>query len=162
VESGALCCSSFSSPFGCPCFSDLAISKNTVLHLADLFLIEYGPLTDRETPFVFRPLVGILTQRGTPIIESDNHHVLLTGSQGGPVKIITDLDVAQADAHASAETLLNTPVTINDDQTVADVVQLMKQTTHSTIPVLKDGRLIGIVTGSGVKRKLLEDVKITP
>lgn len=92
------------------------------------------------------------------IIAQDPHHFVITGSQGGSIGIITDADIVKArtiDDHAAASSIANMqPVTIDANATVDDAAMLMKRTGHEVIPVMDDGKVVGIITSSDIRTKL--------
>lgn len=53
------------------------------------------------------------------------------------------------------------PITLDEDMTISDANELMRQYKISGLPVTKDGYLIGIITNRDLKYRVLDDTKVS-
>jgi CBS domain-containing protein len=125
-----------------------------------------------------QPLVGEFMRSATTTIEPDSHvasaaflmkrahdSALVVTSDDGrvPVAIITDADVSQAVADGRDlddtrinELHLNRPAAVHPGTTVAEAAEQMLELSLMHLPVMDDGRLVGLVDMAAVCRALLE------
>ena len=122
--------------------------------------------------------VGALKRPATTTVEPDAHvasaawlmkkahdSVLVVTSDDGrvPIALITDADVSQAVADGRDlndtrinELHLNRPAAVHPGTTVAEAAERMLELSLMHLPVMDDGRLVGLVDMAAVCRALLE------
>ena len=76
---------------------------------------------------------------------------------GEPVGVITERDIvqfAESEKRASEvrvrEMMSGSPVTVNEDTQVTDAVNLMLEHHVRRLPVVRDGRIVGIITSTDI------------
>jgi CBS domain-containing protein len=124
------------------------------------------------------PLVGAYMRSATTTIEPDSHvasaaflmkrahdSALVVTSDDGrlPIAVITDADVSQAvaDGRDLDETRINQlhlsrPAVVSPGTSVAEAAERMLELSLMHLPVVDDGRLVGLVDMAAVCRALLE------
>jgi CBS domain-containing protein len=125
-----------------------------------------------------QPIVGAYMRSATTTIEPDSHvasaaflmkraHdsalVVTSGDGRVPIAVITDADVSQAvaDGRDLNDTRINQlhlgrPAVISPGTSVAEAADQMLQLSVTALPVVDDGRLVGVVDMTAVCRALLE------
>jgi CBS domain-containing protein len=125
-----------------------------------------------------QPIVGAFMRSATTTIEPDSHvasaaflmkraHdsalVVTSGDGRVPIAVITDADVSQAvaDGRDLNDTRINElhlgrPAVISPGTSVAEAADQMLQLSVTALPVVDDGRLVGLVDMTAVCRALLE------
>jgi CBS domain-containing protein len=125
-----------------------------------------------------QPIVGAFMRSATTTIEPDSHlasaaflmkraHdsalVVTSGDGRVPIAVITDADVSQAvaDGRDLNETRINQlhldrPAVVSPGTSVADAAEQMLQQSLMHLPVVDDGRLVGLVDMAAVCRALLQ------
>src|SRR3954470_4357663 len=126
-----------------------------------------------------QPSVGALMRSATTTIEPDSHvasaaflmkraHdsalVVTSGDGRVPIAVITDADVSQAvaDGRDLNETRINQlhlrhPESVRPGMTVAEAAGRMLQLKTPHLPVMDDGRLVGLIDMMAVCRALLDE-----
>jgi acetoin utilization protein AcuB len=99
----------------------------------------------RRLPIVVADtLVGLLAEgdlkRAQPSALSDSQEEFHQVMEGTPVSRI----------------MINNPLTVGEATPLAEAVQLLHGTKYGALPVVRDGRLVGIVTDNDLLRCLLE------
>lgn len=103
-------------------------------------------------------------------------HVPVVDDENKVVGILADRDVRAASFATSerapsvgdlmvadipvSEIMVNDPVTVSADMTVADALDLMKEKRISCLPVVDDGKLVGIAAGAdflSLLRRLVDE-----
>jgi CBS domain-containing protein len=124
------------------------------------------------------PIVGSFMRSATTTIEPDSHvasaaflmkrahdSALVVTSDDGrlPIAVITDADVSQAvaDGRDLDETRINQlhlsrPAVVSPGTSVAEAAERMLELSLMHLPVVDDGRLVGLVDMAAVCRALLE------
>jgi CBS domain-containing protein len=125
-----------------------------------------------------QPSVGAFMRSATTTIEPDAHlasaaflmkrahdSALVVTSEDGrvPIAVITDADVSQAvaDGRDLNDTRINQlhldrPAVISPDTPVSEAAERMLELALVHLPVMDDGRLVGLVDMTAVCRALLE------
>jgi CBS domain-containing protein len=125
------------------------------------------------------PTVGALMRPATTTVEPDSHvasaawlmkrahdSALVVTSDDGrvPIAVITDADVSQAvaDGRDLNDTRINQlhlrrPAVVSPGTSVAEAAGQMLELTTQHLPVMDDGRLVGVVDMVAVCRALLDD-----
>jgi len=90
---------------------------------------------------------------GIPITERD----------GTVVGIVSELDIIRAlragkplDTITAAEIMTTEVITVNADATVEEIMEIMDKKQIVRVPVLEDGKLVGVVSRPDVLRAALE------
>src|SRR5690349_7608992 len=126
-----------------------------------------------------QPIVGALMRSATTTIEPDSHvasaaflmkrakdSALVVTSDDGrvPIAVITDADVSQAvaDGRDLNETRINQlhlrrPAVVEPGTTVAEAAGRMLELTTMHLPVMDDGRLVGLIDMAALCRALLDE-----
>ena len=96
----------------------------------------------------------------------DGHFRRLPVVENGKLEaIITERDLRQhwgyLDSTKVSAAMTSGPVTINPDVKVEDAVQLMLKYKIGGLPIVEEGKLIGILSTSDVLRALLEVLRAT-
>jgi CBS domain-containing protein len=126
-----------------------------------------------------QPTVGALMRAPTTTVEPDSHvasaaylmkrshdsALVVTDDLAGrlPIAVITDADVSQAVADGRDlneirinQLQLSRPAVVDPGTSVADAAEQMLQLSVQHLPVVDDGRLVGLVDMTSVCRVLLE------
>jgi CBS domain-containing protein len=125
-----------------------------------------------------QPTVGRLMRSATTTIEADSHvasaaflmkrahdSALVVTSDDGrlPIAVITDADVSQAvaDGRDLNDTRINQlrlsrPTVVQPGTSVAEAAERMLELSLQHLPVVDDGRLVGLVDMAAVCRALLD------
>jgi CBS domain-containing protein len=125
-----------------------------------------------------QPIVGALMRAATTTIDPDSHvasaaylmkraHdsalVVTSGDGRLPIAVITDADVSQAvaDGRDLNDTRINQlhlrrPTVVQPGTSVAEAAERMLELTTQHLPVMDDGRLVGLVDMVAVCRALLD------
>jgi CBS domain-containing protein len=126
-----------------------------------------------------KPTVGALMRAPTTTVEPDSHvasaaylmkrshdsALVVTDDLAGrlPIAVITDADVSQAVADGLDlneirinQLQLSRPAVVDPGTSVADAAEQMLQLSVQHLPVVDDGRLVGLVDMMSVCRVLLE------
>lgn len=84
-----------------------------------------------------------------------------------PVAIVTEADLLRAIAHGAetgvdrvSDWMNRKPQTVDSDTSVTEAARLMIDSGHRHLPVVADGRLVGIVGVSDVVHTLLRNVRL--
>jgi CBS domain-containing protein len=95
---------------------------------------------------------------GVPVVDGDGH----------VVGFVSETDLVNAllegrDAHTPATSLMSTPViTVDEFDRTDDVMRLLREHAIHHLPVVREGRLVGIVTPADVIRFLVEELLPVP
>jgi CBS domain-containing protein len=125
-----------------------------------------------------KPSVGALMRSATTTIEPDSHVasaaflmkrandsalVVTSGDGRVPIAVITDADVSQAvaDGRDLNDTRINQlhlsrPAVVSPETSVAEAAERMLELSLMHLPVMDDGRLVGLVDMAAVCRALLD------
>ena len=125
-----------------------------------------------------QPTVGRLMRSATTTIEADSHvasaaflmkrandSALVVTSDDGrlPIAVITDADVSQAVADGRDlndirinQLRLSRPTVVQPGTSVAEAAERMLELSLQHLPVVDDGRLVGLVDMAAVCRALLD------
>ena len=91
-------------------------------------------------------------------------HVVIVSPSGKKAVdgIITPSDIAKISANANARTLMSGNLVVAKlDQTIDEVVNAMKDSGKSVLPVLNaTNEFVGVITSSKIKQKLSSDVQL--
>ena len=87
-------------------------------------------------------------------MHADNIGAVIVMRRGSPAGIITERDIVKKiiidqknPAKTTAEEIMSTPlVWIESDETVADALELMRENNVRRLAVIRNGRLVGLVT----------------
>ena len=124
------------------------------------------------------PIVGAFMRSATTTIEPDSHVasaaflmkrandsalVVTSGDGRVPIAVITDADVSQAvaDGRDLNDTRINQlhlrrPTAVQPGTSVAEAAERMLELTTQHLPVMDDGRLVGLIDMVAVCRALLD------
>ena len=87
----------------------------------------------------------------------------VTDDEGKIVGIITELDIIKAVKNGkelvrttAADIMTPDPVTAREDATIEEFVRTMEEFNIIRLPIVKDGKLVGIVSRGDVLRSLIE------
>ena len=87
-------------------------------------------------------------------MQAENIGAVIVMRRGSPAGIITEKDIIKKiiidqknPAETTAEQIMSTPlVWIESDETVADALELMRENNVRRLAVIRNGRLVGLVT----------------
>jgi len=87
-------------------------------------------------------------------MQAENIGAVIVMRRGSPAGIITEKDIIRKiiidqknPAKTTAEQIMSTPlVWIESDETVADALELMRENNVRRLAVIRNGRLVGLVT----------------
>ena len=87
-------------------------------------------------------------------MQAENIGAVIVMRRGSPAGIITEKDIVKKTiidqknpARTTAEEIMSTPlVWIESDETVADALELMRENNVRRLAVIRNGRLVGLVT----------------
>jgi CBS domain-containing protein len=92
----------------------------------------------------------------------------VTEGEGKVVGIITELDLLSAAADGkelvkttAEEIMTKDVVTVNPETPVVEIVQMMRDKNLLRVPVVEEGKLVGIVSRSDILRSLIEPEFVT-
>jgi len=100
-----------------------------------------------ECPTTVRPETSL--ERVRAILRQERiHHVLVVDLHGQLQGVISDRDVRDAEAETAAQVMTRAPETVEPATPVAQAISMMLDRAISSLPVVEDGRVVGIVTTS--------------
>lgn len=111
----------------------LVESRMQVRHVMTNSVISVGPETSVET------VVSTLT---------DKHlrHVLVCDRKGSLLGIISNRDLTSAHGRSAADIMTENPCTVQHDDLVGPAITMLVKRRISCLPVIKDGKLCGVLT----------------
>ncbi len=87
----------------------------------------------------------------------------VTGENGKLIGIVTELDILRAENEGkelartvAGDVMTNEVVTGNPDTPITEVIGLMEKFNIIRVPIVKNGKLVGIVSRGDILRSLLE------
>ena len=86
--------------------------------------------------------------------ERQTHHVLICSSQGDLLGVVSDRDLAKGLDKTAGEIMARDPITTTPEASVSGVVSLLLERRISSMPVVLDRKLVGIVTMSDIAMTL--------
>ena len=117
--------------------------------------IDAAPVVDDEGG-----VVGMLSASDLIIEESRFHFPTVISILGANIELPSahrrfDEEITKAFASKVAEVMEDDPVTIGSDATVEDAATLMHTKDVSRLPVIEDGRLVGLVSRGDILRAIV-------
>jgi CBS domain-containing protein len=103
-------------------------------------------------------VVGVLSDADLIVQESQLHFPTVLSILGASIELghkRFDEDLQKALGATVAEVMSDDPVTVSEDDTVEDAATLMHDEDLASLPVLRDGKLAGVITRRDVLRAIL-------
>lgn len=86
--------------------------------------------------------------------ERQSHHVLICSPQGDLLGVVSDRDLVKGPDKTAGEIMARDPITTTPEASVSGVVSLLLERRISSLPVVRERQLVGIVTMSDIAMTL--------
>jgi predicted transcriptional regulator len=100
-----------------------------------------------DCPTTVRPDAPLARVRAT-MQEERIHHLLVIDMQGQLQGVISDRDLRDSDGAVASDVMTRNPATVTPATPVANAISLMLDRSISSLPVIDENRVVGIVTTS--------------
>ena len=135
------------------------MTKVSEIMTKDLFTVsEDTPLKEVSNVFKRTNVRHLPVVSGTELKGIVSHTDILRmsfGSHFGDNE--TDADEAIFEMLNLSQVMVNSPVTVNETESIASVAKMLTEREFHALPVLDDGKLVGIVTTTDIIKYLLEN-----
>lgn len=124
--------------------------------------VDGGPVVDGTGR-----VVGLLSTGDLIVQESRLHFPTVISILGATLELPSakkhfDEDIRRALGSSVAEVMSDKPVTIGEDETLEQAATLMHDKEVSRLPVVRDGRLVGIISRTDIVRAIVSEPRSAP